>query len=135
MLIHTSTSYTGTIHYTISRSPSSESVIHRRLDSAKKRQQFDYNLPTGVTFDQLHSYWEELGWGGGDQKGNKNGHEVGEERRTLNVDQGRFREADEWIELLRGISRKGLAREEARIEAEAEEEAEEEARPSVPRNE
>lgn len=88
-----------TIHYTISRSSEDYSAIRDRLAGARERQTFAYNLPTGISGEQITEFLENLNFGGVEDK------VAGELMKAYAPDL--FRKASRTTSRLRALAREG----------------------------
>lgn len=92
----------GTIHWSISRSSLSGQAIRRNFESAKGRKFRPYLFPTGVDSENVEDFLQNIGFG--------QGNDI--------PDIESFVKAGKNIELLRELSRAGLAETERREQEE-----------------
>jgi len=88
--------FSGTIHWTVSLLSADDDVVRCKLTAAKDRQFRAYNLPSGVTLEQMAEFWKNLNFSG-------NVAEAG----LADYNPDNFRAASRNVELLRSIARAG----------------------------
>lgn len=94
-----------TVHYQISQSADPIAAIRARQQTALEKQRYVFDLPTGVSVEQMAQIWEEMDFSGGD---------IEQARSTFSPD--RFREPTPNILALRKVAQRGRKRTESEAE-------------------